>query len=71
LARKQRVEFVWRKKPSPEAILAAQLTLLGWSEEEIQEALEEDRREREAEVRNLSEKSNAKAVRGAEATDEC
>jgi hypothetical protein len=36
-----RVEVVWRAQPSPQAILRAQLALLGWGEGEIGRAVEQ------------------------------
>jgi hypothetical protein len=39
----KKVEVVWTRMPSPEAILDAQLILLGWTPEERWRALEADR----------------------------
>lgn len=47
-------------KPSPDAILHAQLILLGWPEADIRGALEKDRRERIAEALNSDEKKGGK-----------
>jgi hypothetical protein len=52
-----RAEVHWVNEPSPDAILRAQLILLEWPEADIREALEEDRKEREAEARTDTEKN--------------
>jgi hypothetical protein len=45
----QKVEIVRLNEPSPERVLKAQLMLLCWSPGEISAAVEDFRREREAE----------------------